>query len=90
MTPYEALTTATRLGQIEPGMYADLVGLGGDPLTDIRAAADIRFVMSNGMEYTVDELVAPFEAPAPVPAGGVLPPVPAHPGTAQFWWHDPQ
>jgi len=101
MTPYEALLTATGmpgehlgepLGRIEPGSYADLVVLGGDPLTDIRAAADVRQVMSNGVLYTVDELLAPFAAAEQVvtSASTMLPPVPAHPDNEQYWWHDPQ
>jgi hypothetical protein len=100
MTPYEALLTATRMpgdhlaepvGQIAPGMYADLVLLGGDPLADIAAAADVRQVMSNGVLYTVDELLAPFagEALAAIPENVMLAPVPAHPANAGFWWHDP-
>lgn len=57
MTPYEALSTATRvpaeflnepLGHVAPGHYADLVVLGGDPLTDIAQAANVRQVMTNG------------------------------------------
>ena len=74
LTPYEALTTATRvpgefleepLGRIEPGMYADLTFLGGDPLQDITKAADVRLVMVNGELHTVDDLLAPFAAGGP-------------------------
>ncbi|MEV4754314.1 DPP IV N-terminal domain-containing protein [Micromonospora sp. NPDC049559] len=77
LTPYEALTTATRtpgefldepIGQLAPGRYADLVVLGGDPLADITQAANVRQVMANGMLHGVDELLAPF-APAEPPAG---------------------
>ncbi|MCP2164015.1 WD40-like Beta Propeller Repeat [Goodfellowiella coeruleoviolacea] len=69
-TPHAALTTATStaadvlgepLGRIAPGCYADLVVLGADPLTDIRAAADVRQVLVAGRAHTVDELLAPFE-----------------------------
>jgi Tol biopolymer transport system component/cytosine/adenosine deaminase-related metal-dependent hydrolase len=77
LTPYEALSTATRLpgeflaepvGQLQPGNYADLAILGSDPLADIRAAADVRQVMVNGTLHTVDTLLAPFAEPAG-PAG---------------------
>jgi Tol biopolymer transport system component/cytosine/adenosine deaminase-related metal-dependent hydrolase len=106
LTPFEALTTATRvpgefldepIGQIKPGMYADLAILGGNPLTDITQAADVRQVMVNGTLHTVDDLLAPFAgAPAHAPAGAapaaanrMLAPVPDHPSNARFWWHDP-
>jgi Tol biopolymer transport system component len=101
LTPYEALTTATRvpgefleepLGQIKPGMYADLTFLGGDPLTDIAQAANVRQVMVNGELHTVDDLVAPFAAAAhteAAPGGRLLPKLPDHPANAKYWWHDP-
>src|SRR5207249_3088966 len=56
LTPFEALSTATRvpgefltepIGQIAPGRYADLSVLGGDPLTDITQAANVRQVVVN-------------------------------------------
>ncbi|WP_433173592.1 amidohydrolase family protein [Actinoallomurus sp. CA-150999] len=101
LTPYEALATATRvpgevlgepLGQIKPGMYADLAFLGGDPLTDITQAADVRQVMVNGETHTVDELLAPFvtaQRAAATPVSRMLPPVPEHPSDRRYWWHDP-
>lgn len=105
LSPYEALTTATRvpgeflgepLGQIRPGMYADLAFLGGDPLTDIDQAANVRQVMVNGRLHTVDDLLAPFttveQAAArsqAAPAGRMLAPLPPHPSNRAYWWHDP-
>jgi hypothetical protein len=100
LTPYEALTTATRvpgefleepLGQIKPGMYADLTFLGGDPLTDITQAADVRQVMVNGALHTVNDLLAPFATAAHTGAapGRLLPKLPDHPANAKYWWHDP-
>jgi Tol biopolymer transport system component/cytosine/adenosine deaminase-related metal-dependent hydrolase len=101
LTPYEALSTATRvpgeflaepIGQIKPGMYADLAFLGGDPLTDITRAADVRQVMVNGELHTVDDLLAPFAAPdrtVAAPKGRMLPRLPEHPANRKYWWHDP-
>jgi hypothetical protein len=91
LTPHEALTTATRnagtvlaepVGAITPGAYADLNILGGDPLTDITQAANVRQVMVNGRMFTVPELLAPFAAPtsrAGAVANAMLAPVPDHP-----------
>ena len=99
LSPYEALLTATRnsaallgepLGRVAPGMYADLSVLGGDPLSDIKQAANVRSVVSNGRLFTVDDLLKPFATPAKsIAASRMLAPVPAHPANAAFWWHDP-
>jgi hypothetical protein len=74
-------------------MYADLVVLGGDPLSDIDQAANVRQTMANGVLHGVDELLAPFEAARTATAAAttstLLPPLPAHPDNARYWWHDP-
>src|SRR5207244_4499362 len=62
MTPFQALQAATlyaaealgvadEIGTIEPGKFADLVFLGGDPLQDIRRTRDVRRVMRGGRIY---------------------------------------
>jgi imidazolonepropionase-like amidohydrolase len=61
MTPLQAIRAATTvaaelidapdLGQILPGMRADLVGLDGDPITDITATQRVRFVMKDGVVH---------------------------------------
>ena len=99
LSPYEALLTATRnsgqllgepLGRIAPGMYADLSLVGGDPLADIKQAANVRSVVSNGRLFTVDDLLKPFASPPKgIAASPMLAPVPDHPSNAAFWWHDP-
>ena len=59
MTPAQALLAATavnarvlkmedRIGQIRAGLFADLIGVPGDPLQDISATARVRFVMKGG------------------------------------------
>jgi imidazolonepropionase-like amidohydrolase len=60
MTPEQALATATKnaamllgkeneLGSIAPGYFADIVGVQGDPLADIKVVTDnVRFVMKGG------------------------------------------
>ncbi len=69
----EALATATanagelvrtyidptvRLGRVVPGFEADLVLLRTNPLADVRHAADIAGVMTDGLWYDADQLAA--------------------------------
>jgi Tol biopolymer transport system component/cytosine/adenosine deaminase-related metal-dependent hydrolase len=100
-TPYEALTTATRnparwlglagrLGEVRRGAQADLSFVSGDPLTDIRAAAAVRMVMKAGKLHTVDDLLAPFAAPASVPAEVTTATPAVHRHDDTFWWHEPE
>ena len=42
------------LGQIAPGFFADLVGVEGNPLTNITAVRNVRFVMRDGIIYRND------------------------------------
>jgi imidazolonepropionase-like amidohydrolase len=59
LTPLEAIRAATTaaaellgssddLGAIEPGKFADLIGVQGDPLADIAALRQVQFVMKAG------------------------------------------
>ncbi len=63
--PLDALRAATstnarilhledRLGRVAPGLWADLIGVEGDPLTDITALRQVRFVMKGGVVYRRD------------------------------------
>jgi adenine deaminase len=52
------------LGSVEPGKLADLIVVRGNPLTDLRAAANVEVVMKNGRAYTLAEILAPFSTPA--------------------------
>jgi len=62
MTPMQAIQSATwvgaqalgidaEVGQIAPGYAADIIAVSGDPLADVRALADVRFVMRGGEVY---------------------------------------
>lgn len=65
LSPTEAIVAATRnaaenldllhdVGTVEVGKLADLIVVGGDPTKDIRAIADVRFVMKDGTVYRID------------------------------------
>ena len=59
MAPLEALKSATlnaadlmgwsdRVGALKPGLYADLIAVPGNPLTDMSVVERVRFVMKGG------------------------------------------
>lgn len=67
MTPLQAIQTATvndadllgwsdKIGTIEPGKYADIIAVDGDPLKDVTTLQNVKFVMKGGEvvknEYT--------------------------------------
>jgi imidazolonepropionase-like amidohydrolase len=61
MTPLQAIRAATtvsaelidapNLGRIAPGMLADIIGVPGDPLSDITVTKLVKFVMKGGKVY---------------------------------------
>lgn len=86
----EALGLAETTGQLTAGFAADLVAVHGDPLTDVGALANLRYVLARGSEFTPDPLppIEPLD-PANVPilqamraAVPAVQPVPAAAGTA--------
>ena len=62
LTPMQAIQAATvnaadllgwsdRIGAIEPGFYADIIAVKGDPLDDITELERVCFVMKGGVVY---------------------------------------
>jgi imidazolonepropionase-like amidohydrolase len=60
MRPADALASATSvagrvfhmdIGQVKPGLLADLIAVDGDPTADISALRRVKFVMKNGQVY---------------------------------------
>src|SRR5436309_7030987 len=62
MAPIDALKSATstaarvlrmdrQIGQVKPGLFADLVAFDGDPSRDVGALRRVRMVMKNGIVY---------------------------------------
>ena len=65
MTPMQAIRTATtsaaellgwsdKMGTIEPGKWADIVAVSGDPLKDITELQHVKFVMKAGAVFKND------------------------------------
>jgi imidazolonepropionase-like amidohydrolase len=51
----ESLRMQNEIGSIAPGLQADIIGLDGDPLTDITAVRRVVFVMKGGEVYRNDD-----------------------------------
>jgi imidazolonepropionase-like amidohydrolase len=69
MAPIDALFAATRnaadligasdrIGSIQPGRYADIVAVDGDPLKDVQEFEKVRFVMKGGVVFKKDGAAA--------------------------------
>jgi imidazolonepropionase-like amidohydrolase len=65
MAPADALFAATRnaadligvsdkVGSIQPGRFADIVAVAGDPMKDVQEFEKVRFVMKGGVVYKQD------------------------------------
>jgi imidazolonepropionase-like amidohydrolase len=62
MTPMQAIQSATAnaadllgksdlLGSLQPGKYADIIAVSGDPLENVRLLENVKFVMKDGKIY---------------------------------------
>ena len=86
MTPLAAIQTGTlnaadlmgwtaHTGSLDPGKWADIIAIQGDPLADVKLLQHVPFVMKSGIIYkneaqptTVDHLVATTTTPEPTTA----------------------
>jgi imidazolonepropionase-like amidohydrolase len=66
MTPIQAIRSATTnaadllgksnlFGSLQPGKYADIIAVTGDPLSDIRILENVKFVMKEGKVYKQEQ-----------------------------------
>ena len=62
MTPMDAIRAATHnaadligdtddIGSVQPGRYADIIAVDGDPLKDVTVLEHVAFVMKGGVVY---------------------------------------
>lgn len=54
MNAAESIGVANQVGSIEPGKFADIIAVAGDPLSDIKVFRNVKFVMKNGQNYVKD------------------------------------
>ena len=40
-----------RVGTLEPGKFADLIAVSGDPIADVTVLENVKFVMKGGEVY---------------------------------------
>ncbi len=51
------------LGSVEVGKVADLAIVRGDPIADLKNAANVEYVVKNGVTYSLSQILAPFKTP---------------------------
>ena len=65
---YKAADIIAERGPIKADLFADMIAVAGDPLSDIDALRNVQFVMKNGMVYKKDGVMTPekFFHPGPI------------------------
>ncbi len=59
VTGYEVSETTATRGLIKVGLFADLIAVTGNPLQNIDALRDVRFVLKNGTVFKQDGVMTP-------------------------------
>ena len=58
-TGFKVSQTDSTRGPIKVGMFADLIAVTGNPLQNIDALRDVRFVLKNGLVFKRDGVMTP-------------------------------
>ena len=59
ITGYQCAGVENERGPIKPGLAADVIAVKGNPLDDIDALRDVRFVMKDGLVFKRDGVMTP-------------------------------
>lgn len=61
MNAYDRKNWSKTVGAIDPGKYADIIAVAGNPLDDIKQLEQVKFVMKGGVVYKNDFVQPPVD-----------------------------
>ncbi|HVB35909.1 MAG TPA: amidohydrolase family protein, partial [Candidatus Acidoferrales bacterium] len=65
MNGYGEKNWTETVGAIDPGKYADIIAVAGNPLDDIKQLEQVKFVMKGGVVYKNDFAQPPVDTLVP-------------------------